>query len=458
MATQATAPARLDEGLEVQPFALPIDETSVAVDGFALEPGTITLVRGDSDSPVMEILLALGGLRDALQHRLRPVGQGLAPPRVDLEQVLAGKVLLRGIDIHELTPAERANRVAFIFENPEWGFLCSTVEEDFNFSFIASGRLPPPPYALRRYGLFDARQQAPEALSGGEQQRLACAAVMERPVDVVLADFSSANLDRYFYNEVLIPWIMRSVEDGAIFIVRGISPEGIGAVRGVLEVSRSRVFYTAQPDGVAAQPIDEVVEPMAQVLAERPPHPSGDMIMEAKGFRGEYSKARVTMQVRQGEVKLLLGPNGIGKTTFGRHVTALRENTGRIWTAAGVAPAMALQNPERCLFSATVRHQLRGDDSLLALCGLTLQDTKRQPLSLPRSKQKLLSVASALRIARGLVFLDEPSLGLDRGDYLRLAGLIRYHSAMAIVIMTHDPALVTLAERLGYGIVDMEQY
>lgn len=446
----------IERGLTVDQFALPIDGISVEIRPFAVGPGTVVLIEGESAAPVMEILLALAGLREVLQNRLRPVEQGLAPIMVDLERTLAGKVRLNGTDIHALPAIERANQVSLIFENPEWGFLCSTVEEDFNFSFAACGKQPPPAYALRRYGLFDTRHQSPELLSGGEQQRLACAAVMERGVNLVFADFSSSNLDRYFRSEVLRPWVSRARDDGTIFFIRGISAEGMDLVRGVLKIKQASVEYTAHPNGVKLAPLDVLVEQMAEILKARRSPRSQEVLVEAKDFRGEYSKGSVTTKIVRGSLQLIIGPNGAGKTTFGRHVVTQRKNSNQLFVADGTLSAMALQNPERSLFSHSVKQQLQGNKQLLALCGLTSDQERRPPLSLSRSKQKLLSIASTLQIANDIAILDESTLGLDPHDYVALASLITAYPDLAIILMTHDPILISLAERMGYEISDLE--
>jgi energy-coupling factor transporter ATP-binding protein EcfA2 len=404
----------------------------------------------------METFLAIAGLREVLEHRLRPTGQGLAPPAVNLNDTLGGKVTLNGTDLHGLSSKLRANDVALVFENPEWGFLCSTVEDDFNFSFTACDQPPPPPYALRRYGLFDARLQSPELLSGGEQQRLACAAVMERSQKLVLADFSSSNLDSSFRAEIFKPWISRTREDGTIFFIRGLGSDEIELANAVLKVTGSTVQFSNRPTGVKLPTSEKLVGQMAEVLKTRKsPASPNEVVVESRNFRGTYSIGIVSTSIHLGEIKFIVGPNGSGKTTFGRQIVTQRKNTDQLSVASWAIPTMALQNPERSLFANTVKKQILDEDEIITLCGLSSRDAKQHPLSLPRSKQKLLSIASTLQIAKGIAILDEASLALDPQDYIVLAKLLCVHSDLAIIVMTHDPILIDLATHMSYDIVDL---
>ncbi|MFZ4745863.1 MAG: ATP-binding cassette domain-containing protein [Sphingomonas sp.] len=446
----------VERGLVVRPFKLNVDGQELSVGGFNLKPGSVTLLNGKSDAPVAETLLAFAGLREVLEHRLRPTNEGLAPKHVKLLEILRGRITLNGEDLLEMKPMDRARKVALVFENPEWGFLCSTVEEDFCYSFGACGLEPPPPYTLRRYGLFEARSIAPEFLSGGEQQRLACAAVMERPLDVVFADFSSSNLDRYFRDEVLRPWVERSRQDGTIFMIRGISTHGMSLVDGVVDVTKTNVKYKAYPNGYTVPQSDKAEKLLSSALAKRGSLTDNRVIITAEKFRRPFSKGPLTLVARAGEVKLLVGPNGAGKTTFGRAVVELGSSAKQLTLADDVIPAMSLQNPERSLFAGSVAAELNGDEQLLAMCGLDAASKKRHPLTLSRAKQKLVSIAAALRRAVDLAILDEPTLGLDDSDISLFARIIEHYSNLTIIMMTHDPTLRAAAATAGVEIVDLE--
>lgn len=442
--------------LKILPFKLPIDGKQLSVGRFELKPGSVTLLNGASDAPIQELLLAIAGLRTALQHRLRPTGQGLKSQPVDVEPFLQGKVTLNGEDVLGMNPAVRAKQIALIFENPEWGFVCSTVEEDFRYSFGACGLEAPPPYTLRRYGLLEARSLAPELLSGGEQQRLACAAVIERSPAVVLADFSSSNLDRHFQEEILKRWMERSRDDGTIFVVRGMPTQALGLVDGVLEVTKSTAKYRVCPNGYTAPQSDDIKRLLSAALAHRGPQSTNQHVIVANEFRHPYSKGLLTLKATAREVKLLVGPNGAGKTTFGRAVVEHGRSSKYIEFADDVVPSMSLQNTERSLFSRTILNELRGDKNLLKLCGIDSKFWHKPPLTLPRANQRLLSIAAALQRASQLAILDEPTLGLDPRDFRLFAKLIEEFAHLSIIMMTHDPILIEAASEVGVEIVDLE--
>jgi energy-coupling factor transporter ATP-binding protein EcfA2 len=365
--------------------------------------------------------------------------------------MLAGAVLLYGEDILELPTRQRARDIAVIFENPEWGFLCGTVEEDFVFSFLACGVAPPPLYALRRYGLFEAKTQSPEQLSGGEQQRLSCAPVMERKPKVIIGDFSSSNLDEEFRTETLHGWIESGSAAGQTFILRGIDPDELPRCDNVLAIEDN--VLTLHPGSSVRKFVPSPSAIAAEVIAELGlgrQKPVDQPLVTAHEVKTLHAKGAVTANIRPGEVVLLVGPNGSGKTSFGRALIERPAISG-LYIEATAGISMALQNPEHMLFSRTVAAELAGNGVLLALCGLA-GEGKRQPLSLSRSKQKLVSIASACRLGADLIILDEPTVGLDPADFSALGRLMRHFAGKAFLIISHDPILHQVGREMKWTV------
>jgi len=111
-----------------------------------------------------------------------------------------GEVLIEGLDSKRHPVAELATRVGIVFQDPASQFLQTTVEAEVAFGPENLG-LPVAEigqrvsWALRVTGLVEFRQRAPAHLSGGEQQRVAIAAILAMRPRILVFDEPTASLD-----------------------------------------------------------------------------------------------------------------------------------------------------------------------------------------------------------------------------------------------------------------------
>lgn len=419
-----------------------------------LKPGGVYSAFGKSNTLIRELLYAIAGLELSLQQSLRPVDEGLAPQRPDIVGAFSDHVLLNGQRLYLMADAVRAQQVGFIFENPEWGFLCNSVSEDFLFSFYAAGVKPPPLYQLRDYGLYEVRFQTPETLSGGEQQRLACAGIIERSPRLVIADFSSSNLDIGFRTDVLVPWVKSFAAKGTTFVIRGLSDQELDFDGAIVVDHREAKLGTPNRSEFPLEA--RRIELIRGAFDAREVKPT-PILLSAKDAETARGKAPISFDMRPGEVKIVTGPNGSGKTSFGRAVLGrLPVTKGTLDVHGDAQPAMAFQNPEHCLFSSRISEEIQ-DRGLLELCKLDQKAWGIQPLSLPRSKQKLVSIVAACEMSGALVILDEPTVGLDFQDELQLQRILIHYKDKAFLIFTHDDALKQLNGLPGAQTLDISR-
>jgi len=172
---------------------------------------------------------------------------------------------------------------------------------------------------------------------------------------------------------------------------------------------------------------------------------AGDLIIEAKGLKRTF-KARkqlieavrgVDLQVRRGEIVGFLGPNGAGKTTTLKMLTTLLEPTGGSATVAGsdlrrdsvgvrrkigYVSQAGSTSPEALVGEELTSHAelygiapkvsaARARDLLAALDLADIWDRKCGSLS--GGQRRRLDIVMGLIHQPELVFLDEPSTGLD---------------------------------------------
>lgn len=181
-----------------------------------------------------------------------------------------------------------------------------------------------------------------------------------------------------------------------------------------------------------------------------------ETMIESKGLRriyktrgGEVEAVRgVDFEVAAGEIVGFLGPNGAGKTTTLQMLTTLLEPTAGTATVAGVDLATnpvgvrerigyvaqgGGSDPEARAGEEIVDHaRLYGIDKRQAVAaGEALFDQfdldglwKRQCKTLSGGQRRRLDIAMGLVHQPGLVFLDEPSTGLDPQSRANLWGHI----------------------------------
>jgi ABC-2 type transport system ATP-binding protein len=185
----------------------------------------------------------------------------------------------------------------------------------------------------------------------------------------------------------------------------------------------------------------------------------------------------VSLEVERGSVVGLLGPNGAGKTTLIKSILGMvlpDEGDVRIM---GVdvrdAPREAYAHVDAMLEGArndywrlTVRENLRyfatvggvDPDSVAArherlLDRLNLTDKADEPVrDLSRGMKQKVSLASVLAGGADVVFLDEPTLGLDVASARMLQAEIRRLAAetgLTVILSSHDMGVVeTVCDRV----------
>jgi ABC-2 type transport system ATP-binding protein len=171
----------------------------------------------------------------------------------------------------------------------------------------------------------------------------------------------------------------------------------------------------------------------------------------------------ISFEARSGEVLGLLGPNGAGKTTTIRLLTTMLTPTGGTFRVAG-QPATAVAEIRRQIgvlpeSSGYPRHQTgveylryharlyglrsstarRVSDRLLT--DLELEERAGSPISTySRGMRQRLGIARALVNDPAVVFLDEPTLGLDPAGQTQILAIvddIARSRGATVVLSTH---------------------
>lgn len=206
----------------------------------------------------------------------------------------------------------------------------------------------------------------------------------------------------------------------------------------------------------------------------------GTHTIEASGLTRAYGSVRavdgIDLHVEQGELFALLGPNGAGKSTLISMLTTIQRPDAGTARVAGHdvvrgrrevrrSIGVVFQEPTLDMY-LTVQENLRfhgilyglprGEirartDELLELAGLG--DRRRDLVrTLSGGLRRRLEIARALMHHPAVLFLDEPTLGLDpraRGAVFEQIAELRRQRATTVVLTTHYLAEADGSDRVA---------
>ncbi|USZ68736.1 ABC transporter ATP-binding protein [Halorussus salilacus] len=191
----------------------------------------------------------------------------------------------------------------------------------------------------------------------------------------------------------------------------------------------------------------------------------------ADGVRKEYGDTAaldgVSLSVGEGEVFALIGPNGAGKTTLVRALTGTTTPDAGSVSVFGDRPQtversrlgllpQSFDPPERLTarelvaYYAGLYDESRDPDAVLAEVGLDADGTWYENLS--GGQKRRACVGTALVNDPDVLFLDEPTTGIDPGGRRALWALIEDLAAAGttVFLTTHYMAEAErLADRVG---------
>lgn len=141
---------------------------------FEIYPGEVLALMGRNGSGKSTLLRVISGLH-------KPTG---------------GRVLLGSQETSRLHPADIAQTVGYLPQNPSSLFFAETVADELAFTLKhQSGPTRDPHEVLDRLGLAHAANRHPRDLSGGERERAALAAVLVGAPRVLLLDEPTRGMD-----------------------------------------------------------------------------------------------------------------------------------------------------------------------------------------------------------------------------------------------------------------------
>ncbi|MDQ2654002.1 MAG: ATP-binding cassette domain-containing protein [Chloroflexota bacterium] len=135
-----------------------------------------------------------------------------------LHTLTGGRVLLRGQDTSRQHPADIAQTVGYLPQNPSSLFFAETVADELAFTLKhQAGPTRDPQEVLDTLGLAHAARRHPRDLSGGERERAALAAVLVGAPQVLLLDEPTRGMDAPRRRQLLA--LLRQLQGEGVAIV-----------------------------------------------------------------------------------------------------------------------------------------------------------------------------------------------------------------------------------------------
>jgi energy-coupling factor transporter ATP-binding protein EcfA2 len=340
-------------------------------------PGECVAVLGPSGAGKSTLCRVLNGLIPHFQH-----GE------------FAGQATVFGQDTRQARVPELARTVGLVFQEFESQLFATSVEMEVAFAPESFGISPEAIRTrindcLAAVGLAGYERRRPAALSGGEKQRLAIAAVLAGGPKLLVLDEATTDLDPVGKRQVLdvlrplttgpraarpstILFVTSEPEEAAIadrvVVIESGRIAADGAAGSVLSSASWLEAHGVRPPdtaalcaalGLTARPLSAAdaarvlteagftVDSAARrqlrepgPLSKSPRQPAGDPLIEVSGLSYTYrdgprALSDVELAIRQGEFVALAGPNGSGKTTLAKHLNRLLEPTSGEVRVAG---------------------------------------------------------------------------------------------------------------------------
>ncbi len=446
--------ARLDGSMMAGAVCGP-DMPAIEVRGLSFAyPGAdaAVLERLDWSVPQGAFALLVGGtgsgkstLLSLLKPEIAPAGERTGDARV------------LGENVADMDVRASAERVGYVFQDPENQIVCETVWHEMAFGLENLGvsrdeirrRVAETSYF---FGLEDWLHRDTDTLSGGRKQLLSLAAVLALRPRVLLLDEPTSQLDPVAEKNFLHALFRVNRELGCTVVVATHQPRPMleyatcayriedGRVRDVADLASlgSREGLLALD---SCRPAQGAATSAAAAIREG-------------WFRydraGGWVLRGLDVTFSAGAVHAVVGGNGCGKSTM-LSVLAKTAKLQRGRMVRGTASAALLpQNPKALLVAETVRDELTewasscGYDEAAAQeqtarLGLAGLET-RHPYDLSGGQRQLLALAKLLLIGPELLLLDEPTKGLDLASRCIIARALREHAQAGgtVVIATHD--------------------
>lgn len=360
-----------------------------------------------------------------------------------------GEIVYNGEDIYEKDIGERSGFISSLFQNPDEQVLYDKVEDELAFPLenIGTPRKEMEEKISHSCKILGLDKEARTGtLSGGEKQRLEACSALSLPNKIILLDEPLANLDKES-SELLLQELRRRADEGYCVIL----------VEHRLDRLKPYIDVAIQnKDGKLVEAEDPFHEEM---LSPSETNSVDETILEVKNMGVLIKKKRIlsgiSFNLHKGEKLLVIGDNGVGKTTLLRALSGLIKHQEGSISSPYLKKrkdwfkniGYLFQNPDYQLFLKTVEEEVFVSDvdeeyarHLIEVFNLK-PFLSSHPLSLSEGQKRKLTFVSTLARKPKILFLDEPTVGQDYLSLSKFVDEVNYlvkENGTSVITVTHD--------------------
>jgi len=379
-------------------------------------------------------------------------------------QITNGQVLLNNQPVGPIVPFERSKHIGMLFQNPSRQFTMPTVAKQITFALenIHTNRSQIEPKlneVLTKLDLLPFKDRSIFKLSGGEQQRLALATTLALDSQIILLDEPFANVDPLGRKQLLADLKnLQLTAKKTIFI----TDHDLSGYDGL--VDNLYVFKDKQVLPLSLSNLQNINEPTLAYA----PLKNGDLSWQ--DFRLNLNNtplfSALDFTLPKGQIGLLSGPNGVGKSSFFKALTKQIAFSGRLnyqnkdskqWRTKAWAKIIGLvfQDSDNQFIKLTAREELLLSQKYSlakdywttakikqAVEHLNLASVLDQSCyQLSGGQKRKLQVLTMLIMAQPVLLLDEPLASLDQTSAQNLLSLVYevcQNLNLAILMISHQ--------------------
>ncbi len=369
-------------------------------------------------------------------------------------EVLGHTLVRDGRVTGELSPERSAREIGFVAQDPAAQIVCDTVWHELAFGLENIGT--PAPEMRRRiaevahfFGIETLMHAACEELSGGQQQLVNLAAVLALRPRLIVLDEPTAQLDPHARRQFLYLLGRVRRELGITVMLSTHAPEETETL-----ATQTLTMGTLSPLA-RREDAERLLEPRRRTCEHA--LAAAATVVTAHDLHVRYRREDpwvlrgVDLAVRRGTIHLIVGGNGCGKSTLLAALAGVRApQRGSVDNALAGRQALLPQDPKALFVCDTVAEELAEwrarcgyaadeERTLVARLGLTGLEGA-SPLDLSGGQQQKLALAKLLLTKPELLFLDEPTKGLDPASAAECAEMLHElaDAGCTIVGVTHD--------------------
>ncbi|MGZ6993074.1 MAG: ATP-binding cassette domain-containing protein [Ilumatobacteraceae bacterium] len=349
---------------------------------------------------------------------------------------------------------------------------------------------------LARLGLDHLAPRRPRSLSGGERQRVALAAALAHGPGLVIADEPTGELDAVSADQVYDFLREHAERTGAALLVVTHDERAERIATRVVTIHDGRLSqemlsgrnslvvdgrgWVRLPDalradtGVVGRVVAAAVDGHISLVGSEPirvashttigdtPEP-GDVAVSVRYAEIDVDSVTigpVSMELRRGQITVITGRSGSGKTSLLSVVLGVKKPTRGVVehrvATFGCAPQTAAFADQQSVAAnvdlvRAIREQPVAESSATVLGLLGLGGLEGRPAgALSGGERQRVAVGRALSGEAELIVLDEPTSQLDRSTARLVAGVVRASAdaGACVVCASHDEEIIAVADQV----------